>query len=651
MADNGRQAKDIPQLQHVADSRTTGHTGLPEQHETGIESRSGYAMDDVRVHYNSGNPAQLQAHAYAEGTDIHIAPGQEKHIPHEAWHVVQQKQGRVKPTMQMKEKVNINDDAELEKEADVMGGKSLQFSKSQMRDVNGRRTSQQYETLVGMETKVLQRVVDFDDESKGSRRGYTNTVRYKNELNDEQKAMYNDMHERQNREYRFSDADQVHRYLLSNGITDHPEFNDLTRGRAEDIFNDVTDSEAFNATGASIYLSHTQKDMNNWQRFIQLHRNNALKLIPEGDKHEKLRKEINQIYDRSLEYAQRLDRHEDFSSLTLTDSSGEAKLLSGHNTELSEPNEVKNAIDAMYEEAHKARSDIFLSSPSITVPRFGGTVSNGMGIWAFIEFNVGNSFPEGSSASGSYTNLPWEGNLKKRRTPNNQNVYIRGHLLNDHLGGPAASYNLVPLVGVDVPGAPNSNAAHSSIVEGQARQAFKTLSEDEHDGSASPTQRKYSGLRYFVGVDRFGGHDVSNIVFLLNIEKESMENDLDSAAEQLDKDENNVTLAEFKRFLGAGSLNIFIQQRYNAIWTGRYKNIMRTVSNTDLGDTPVIQVLNLINDNIDLWNWEADNLPSALTYKFQLMTSFGLAVEGSGVSMPIMAGPVLNPLMKYDNSK
>ncbi len=82
-------------------------------------------MDDVKVHYNSHKPAQLQAHAYAQGTDIHLAPGQEQHLPHEAWHVVQQKQGRVQPTMQMKGKVNINDDKGLEKEADIMGQKAL----------------------------------------------------------------------------------------------------------------------------------------------------------------------------------------------------------------------------------------------------------------------------------------------------------------------------------------------------------------------------------------------------------------------------------------------------------------------------------------------------------------------------------------------
>ena len=48
-------------------------------------------------------------------------PGQEKHLPHELGHVVQQKQGKVKPTTQLKGKVNINDDAGLEKEADVLG--------------------------------------------------------------------------------------------------------------------------------------------------------------------------------------------------------------------------------------------------------------------------------------------------------------------------------------------------------------------------------------------------------------------------------------------------------------------------------------------------------------------------------------------------
>jgi hypothetical protein len=104
-------------------------TGLPDQIKSGIESLSGMSMDHVKVHYNSSQPAQLNALAYAQGADIHLAPGQEQHLPHESWHVVQQAQGRVRPTFQTKG-TTINDDPALEREADVMGGKAAQMGDS-----------------------------------------------------------------------------------------------------------------------------------------------------------------------------------------------------------------------------------------------------------------------------------------------------------------------------------------------------------------------------------------------------------------------------------------------------------------------------------------------------------------------------------------
>lgn len=131
LANSGEKVTQLKELQEAADSavvqRQVNNTGLPDNLKSGIESLSGYSMNDVKVHYNSDKPAQLNAHAYAQGTNIHIASGQEKHLPHEAWHVVQQKQGRVKPTTQLKGKVAINDDAGLEKEADEMGAKALQL--------------------------------------------------------------------------------------------------------------------------------------------------------------------------------------------------------------------------------------------------------------------------------------------------------------------------------------------------------------------------------------------------------------------------------------------------------------------------------------------------------------------------------------------
>ncbi|HRI63320.1 MAG TPA: DUF4157 domain-containing protein [Polyangium sp.] len=116
-------------IQREVDPRAaTNTTGLPSGLKAGIESMSGISMDNVKVHYNSDKPSQLQALAHTQGPDIHVGPGQEKHLPHEAWHVVQQAQGRVEATMQMKNGVAINDDAGLEHEADVMGAKAASYS-------------------------------------------------------------------------------------------------------------------------------------------------------------------------------------------------------------------------------------------------------------------------------------------------------------------------------------------------------------------------------------------------------------------------------------------------------------------------------------------------------------------------------------------
>ncbi|HEX7843370.1 MAG TPA: DUF4157 domain-containing protein [Kofleriaceae bacterium] len=105
--------------------RVKSQTGLSDDLKAGIESLSGISMDNVKVHYDSSRPAQLDAFAYAQGSDIHVAPGQEKHVPHEAWHIVQKAQGRVQSTTQLKNGVAANEDEGLEAEADVMGAKAI----------------------------------------------------------------------------------------------------------------------------------------------------------------------------------------------------------------------------------------------------------------------------------------------------------------------------------------------------------------------------------------------------------------------------------------------------------------------------------------------------------------------------------------------
>ena len=148
---DGLSSQDVLQLQRVLGNRAVGElltgtlqrtidrprspsspapqahpTGLPDNLKAGIESLAGMSMDDVRIHYNSPKPAKVQALAYTQGADIHVAPGQEQHLAHEAWHVVQQKQGRVKPTLQLKKGVGLNDDAGLEKKADTFRRRAMQ---------------------------------------------------------------------------------------------------------------------------------------------------------------------------------------------------------------------------------------------------------------------------------------------------------------------------------------------------------------------------------------------------------------------------------------------------------------------------------------------------------------------------------------------
>ena len=118
----GHHFERIPTTRAPASPSTA--RGLPEELKAGIEHLSGVAMNDVRVHYNSSRPAGLRASAYTAGTEIHVGPGQERHLPHEAWHVVQQKQGRVRPTTRAGD-APLNLDAGLEREADSLGASAL----------------------------------------------------------------------------------------------------------------------------------------------------------------------------------------------------------------------------------------------------------------------------------------------------------------------------------------------------------------------------------------------------------------------------------------------------------------------------------------------------------------------------------------------
>lgn len=104
--------------------------GLPPALALGVQALADVDMGGVQVHADSPEPAALGAHAFAQGDHIHLAPGQAQHLPHEAWHVAQQRQGRVQATTQMAG-VAVNDNPALEAEADAMGARALQIGQAE----------------------------------------------------------------------------------------------------------------------------------------------------------------------------------------------------------------------------------------------------------------------------------------------------------------------------------------------------------------------------------------------------------------------------------------------------------------------------------------------------------------------------------------
>jgi hypothetical protein len=145
-------------------SRNT--SGLPESLQAGLENLSGEDLSQVKVHRNSAKPEELGAHAYTEGQDIYLAPGQEKYLPHEGWHAVQQQQGRVQPTVQQKNAL-INDNSVLEQEADTMGARAMQTGNAQKSGGSGQENNiQKSARPQGASKNVIQRAMKLEYQLK-----------------------------------------------------------------------------------------------------------------------------------------------------------------------------------------------------------------------------------------------------------------------------------------------------------------------------------------------------------------------------------------------------------------------------------------------------------------------------------------------------
>lgn len=173
LAQRRQLEKAFGEAAQPAEQAPVNRTGMPDGLKSGIESLSGMDMSDVRVHTNSAQPRQINALAYAQGNDIHLGPGQEKHLPHEAWHLVQQRQGRVRPTTEVQGQA-VNDDPGLEREADVMGARAASSARPVQRALQGPATgsdrqppTQRRSTGAGV-VQAIMSVAEFQAATPGS---------------------------------------------------------------------------------------------------------------------------------------------------------------------------------------------------------------------------------------------------------------------------------------------------------------------------------------------------------------------------------------------------------------------------------------------------------------------------------------------------
>lgn len=398
-------------------------TGLPNNLKAGIEALSGISMDHVKVHYNSDNPSQLNAHAYAQGSDIHIAPGQEKHLPHEAWHVAQQAQGRVKPTMQMKGNTAINDDTQLETEADVMGATAANMTPKKETPSQKPHTTPPIQRSVGANigsaSQPVQKMLP-----KGSRQ-------WTGELNAFKEALGTDIV--------YDDLSNQTKILIGEKLTESDKWSHYNlrnpRLLSLDSKNNFTDFTKIGDVRKWI------KALEEWHRRLQ----HASGFAPD---HSSSITPTTTSHDRN--WVKWLEDHVDKISINkmawpnydndLIEVKKSAAILDGGSSigdiYQSKINEVKRFAEMALTNKTNA------SQGSPVVPGWTLDPIYGSGDSVKITYTPGYSMPAGSG--GSIT-TPIDQFYTARKYPDGKAMWVKGHLLNDHAGGPAKHYNIAPL--------------------------------------------------------------------------------------------------------------------------------------------------------------------------------------------------------------
>ncbi len=181
------QEKNIQKKPSETDPAKSPSTPMPENVQSKMENSFGTSFSDVSIHTNDEGAKDMGALAYTQGKDVHFAPGQyspntqkgQELIGHELTHVVQQREGRVRPIKQGKG-LTINDNPALENEADEMGkraaeGKSVNITGNGsgiQKDEDKKTTSPNTENAQNSELETQNETEESTTESSGGTTEY-----------------------------------------------------------------------------------------------------------------------------------------------------------------------------------------------------------------------------------------------------------------------------------------------------------------------------------------------------------------------------------------------------------------------------------------------------------------------------------------------
>jgi hypothetical protein len=232
----------------------------------------------------------------------------------------------------------------------------------------------------------------------------------------------------------------------------------------------------FNFTGAksdtgygddhSAQLSKTEKPTANWVKFIQTH----LSLLPLNLTVNRLVNPYKKLYDDAIQAAKQLDMGEASGNTIKTDLTAEFKAIQ----------DFADFVDL--------NRDTTATKVKSQIPKWQTESKFGSGVGLHAEF-----VPYGTMARGSgidiTTPIDW---FYSGRTDGSSARYVKGHLLNDHVGGPAKNYNLAPLH-------EQANHQHENMIESELKGAVAIM---QHQARNNVSNFTYDRVIYDVNLGK-----------------------------------------------------------------------------------------------------------------------------------------------------